>query len=63
MVAVFNPHPAGAKLRKVVPDVYSIDDTHTYRVHGENPAIDIINNGDTTITIPVIIGNVTTVQE
>lgn len=55
-VNIFNPNPIGAKLNKVAFDVYYIDDTRNYLGHGEQSNIDVKENGNTTVTIPVIIG-------
>ena len=53
---LYNPNPAGAKLTKVAFDVFYLDDTQNYLGHGEQTNITVINNGNTTITIPVTIG-------
>jgi LEA14-like dessication related protein len=57
-VIINNPNPIGAKLNKVAFDVYYIDDTRNYLGHGEQSNIEIKNNGNTTVTIPVTIGNI-----
>jgi LEA14-like dessication related protein len=57
-VTIFNPNPIGAKLNKVAFDVYYLDDTRNYLGHGEQTNIEVKNNGNTTVTIPVIIGTV-----
>ena len=55
-VNIFNPNPIGAKLNKIAFDVYYIDDTRNYLGHGEKSDIDVKENGNTTVTIPLIIG-------
>lgn len=57
-VVIFNPNPVGAKLNKIAFDVYYLDDSLKYLGHGEQSDIELINNGNTTVTIPVTIGNV-----
>ena len=57
-VVIFNPNPVGAKLNKVAFDVYYVDDVQNYLGHGEKTNIDVISSGNTTITIPVTIGNI-----
>lgn len=57
-VIIYNPNPIGAKLNKVAFDVYYLDDTPAYLGHGEQTDISVIQNGNTTVTIPVTIENV-----
>lgn len=57
-VIISNPNPVGAKLNSVVFDVYYFDDTRNYLGHGEQSNIDVLSNGNTTVTIPVVIGNI-----
>ncbi len=56
-VVIYNPNPIGAKLNKVAFDVYYLDDTRNFLGHGEKSDIDVKENGNTTVTIPVIISN------
>ena len=53
-IIIFNPNPIDAKLTKVVLDLYYLDDAQNYLGHSEQSAIDIIKNGNTTVTLPVI---------
>jgi LEA14-like dessication related protein len=55
-VTLFNPNPVGAKLNKVAFDVFYLDDTQNYLGHGEQTNSMVINNGNTTVTIPVTMG-------
>jgi LEA14-like dessication related protein len=57
-VIVYNPNPAAGKINKIAFDLYYLDDTKNYLGHGEQSAIDLIKDGNTTVTIPVSIGNV-----
>jgi len=57
-VIIFNPNPIDAKLTKVALDLYYLDDTKNFLGHGEQSGIDIIKNGNTTVTLPVSIGNI-----
>ena len=57
-VNIYNPNPFGAKLNKVAFDVYYLDDTLNYLGHGERTDIVVRENGNTTVTIPVTIGNI-----
>jgi LEA14-like dessication related protein len=57
-VIIYNPNPVGARLNKVVFDIYYLDGTRNYLGHGEQSDIDVISNGNTTVTIPVTIGNI-----
>jgi LEA14-like dessication related protein len=57
-VVIFNPNAVGAKLSKVAFDVYYLDKGLKYLGHGEQSTIEVKNNGNTTVTIPVTIGNV-----
>jgi len=61
-VIINNPNPAGATLNKVVFDVYYLDNTKHYLGHGEQTNIVVKENGNTTVTIPVKIGNVQALQ-
>jgi len=61
-VVIFNPNPVGAKLSKVAFDVYSIDDIENYLGHGEQSDIDVVSNGNTTVTLPVTIGNIQAIK-
>lgn len=56
-VNIFNPNPVGARLNKVRFDVYYLDGTPQYLGHGEKYDIDVKENGNTSVTIPVTIGN------
>jgi LEA14-like dessication related protein len=55
---IYNPNPIDAKLNKVVLDLYYLDDTKNYLGHGEQSTIYIIKEGNTTVTLPVSIGNI-----
>jgi LEA14-like dessication related protein len=57
-VIINNPNPFGAKLNKVAFDVYYLDDAPAYLGHGEQTNISVIQNGNTTVTIPVTIENI-----
>jgi LEA14-like dessication related protein len=57
-VIINNPNPFGAKLNKVAFDVYYLDDTPAYLGHGEQTNISMIQNGNTTVIIPVTIENI-----
>jgi LEA14-like dessication related protein len=61
-VIVDNPNPEGADLNRVAFDIWYIDDTIHYLGHGEQKALTIRENGNTTVTIPVQIGNVQALQ-
>ena len=61
-VVIFNPNPIGAKLNKGVFDVYYLDDTPNFLGHGEQTDIDVISSGNTTVTIPVTIGNIQAIR-
>jgi LEA14-like dessication related protein len=61
-VVIFNPNPVGAKLNKVAFDVYYLDDIQNYLGHGEQTSIDVISSGNTTVTIPVTIGNIQAIK-
>ena len=54
---IYNPNPVGAKLNKLVFDVYYLEGSRNYLGHGEKSDIDVKDNGNTTVIIPVIIGN------
>ena len=56
-VVVNNPNPVGANLNKVVFDVYYLDNTPQYLGHGEKYEVDIRQDGNTSVTIPVTISN------
>jgi LEA14-like dessication related protein len=57
-VIIFNPNPVDAKLNSVALDLYYIDDTRNYLGHGEQTSIDVIKDGNTTVILPVTIGNI-----
>jgi LEA14-like dessication related protein len=57
-IIIFNPNPVEAKLTTVALDLYYLDDTNNYLGHGEESTIDVIKNGNTTVNLPVTIGNV-----
>jgi LEA14-like dessication related protein len=57
-IIIFNPNPIDARLTKVALDLYYLDDAQNYLGHGEQSTIDIIKNGNTTVDLPVTIGNV-----
>lgn len=61
-VNIYNPNPVGAKLNKLAFDVYYLTDTRNYLGHGEKSNIEVKENGNTTVTIPVTIGNVQAVN-
>jgi LEA14-like dessication related protein len=61
-VVIFNPNPIGAKLNKVAFDVYYVDDAQNYLGHGEKTNIDVISSGNTTVTIPVTLGNIQAIK-
>jgi LEA14-like dessication related protein len=57
-IIIFNPNPVDAKLTKVALDLYYLDDAPNYLGYSEQSTIDIIKNGNTTVDLPVTIGNV-----
>jgi LEA14-like dessication related protein len=57
-ITIFNPNPIDAKLNKVALDLYYLDDTKNYLGHGEQSNIDVVKDGNTTVTLPVSIGNI-----
>jgi len=57
-IIIFNPNPVDAKLTKVALDLYYLDDAPNYLGHSEQSTIDVIKNGNTTVDLPVTIGNV-----
>ena len=61
-VIISNPNPIGAKLNRVSFDVYYFDDTEHYLGHGEQPGFDVGALGNTSVTIPVKIGNIPALQ-
>lgn len=61
-VNIYNPNPVGAKLNKLTFDVYYLDNTRNYLGHGEKSDIEVKENGNTTIIIPVTIGNMQAVD-
>lgn len=56
-VNIFNPNPVGANLNRIVFDVWYLDETPVYLGHGERHEVDIRENGNTSLTIPVTISN------
>jgi LEA14-like dessication related protein len=57
-IVVDNPNPVGGHLNKVLFDVWYLDGTMpVYLGHGERNDIDIRENGNTSVGIPVSIGN------
>lgn len=61
-VVIFNPNVVGATLNRVAFDVYYLDNGEHYLGHGERSRIDVKENGNTTVTIPVEISNVPAIQ-
>ena len=61
-VNIANPNPVGAHVNKVAFDIYYLDDTGHYLGHGESSDIQVRESGNTTVTIPVTIGNVPALQ-
>jgi LEA14-like dessication related protein len=57
-VNIYNPNPVGARLSKLAFDVYYLDGSQNYLGHGEKSDIGVKENGNTTVIIPVSIGNV-----
>jgi len=57
-ITIFNPNPVGGKINKIAVDLYYMDDTMNYLGHGEQSALDLPEHGNTTVTIPIPIGNV-----
>jgi LEA14-like dessication related protein len=57
-----NPNPVGAHLNKVAFDIWYVDDGEHYLGYGEQTDVDIRENGNTTVVIPVKIGTVPSVQ-
>ncbi len=57
-VNIQNPNPVGGRLNKVVFDVWYLENKKPqYLGHGEQYAIDVKENANTTTTIPVTISN------
>ena len=56
-VLIDNPNPVGANLNRVTFDVYYLDGTPRYLGHGERTEVDIRENGNTSVTIPVTVNN------
>jgi LEA14-like dessication related protein len=61
-VNIFNPNPVGADLKKLAFDVWYVDDSPHYLGHGEQSGVTVIENGNTSITIPVKIGTIEAAQ-
>jgi len=61
-VIISNPNPVGAKLNKVAFDLYYDDGAEHYLGHGEKSGIEVKESGNTTVIIPVKIGNIQAVQ-
>jgi LEA14-like dessication related protein len=57
-IVIYNPNPVGAQLNKIAFDVYYLDENENYLGHGEKSDIYVKENGNTTVTIPVTIGNI-----
>ncbi len=55
-VNIFNPNPVGARLNRVEFNVSWFDGSPRYLGHGEKSGIDVNASGNTTVTIPVVIG-------
>ena len=56
-VVIHNPNAVGATLNRVAFDVWYLDNGENYLGHGERTKIDVKENGNTTVTIPVTIRN------
>jgi LEA14-like dessication related protein len=57
-VVISNPNPVGGHLNKVLFNVWYLEDgTPVYLGHGEKSSIDIRENGNTSVEIPVTISN------
>lgn len=61
-VVINNPNPVGAHLNRIAFDIWYLDDGENYLGHGEQSGIDVKENGNTTVTIPVRIGTIPAVQ-
>lgn len=61
-VIIDNPNPVGARLNRVAFDVWYRDDAEHYLGHGEQSSVEVKENGNTTVTIPVKIGTVPALQ-
>ena len=57
-IIILNPNLVDAKLTRVALDLYYLDDAKNYLGHGEESTIDVIKNGNTTVNLPVTMGNV-----
>jgi LEA14-like dessication related protein len=57
-VIICNPNPRDAKLTTVALDLYYLDDTQNFLGHGEQSNINIVKDGNTTVTVPVTIGKI-----
>jgi len=57
-VIIYNPNPIDAKLTKVALDLYYLDDAKNFLGHGEQSNIDVVKDGNTTVTVPVTIGKI-----
>ena len=56
-ILVSNPNPVGANLNKLTFDLWYLADEMQYLGHGEQYEVDIRENGNTSITIPITISN------
>ncbi len=56
-VVIHNPNAVGATLNRVAFDVWYLDNGENYLGHGERTKINVKENGNTTVTIPVTIQN------
>ncbi len=56
-ILVSNPNPVGANLNKLIFDLWYLDGDLHYLGHGEQYEVDIRENGNTSVTIPITISN------
>lgn len=61
-VNIYNPNPIGAKLNKLAFDLYYLDGSRNFLGHGEKADIEVKENGNTSVIIPVSISNVQAVN-
>ena len=57
-VIIDNPNPVGANLTKVAFDIYYLENGQSkYLGHGEKNNVEIRKQGQTTVTVPVVVEN------
>ena len=57
-VIIDNPDPVGANLTKIAFDLYYLEDNQSkYLGHGEQYNVEVRPQGQTTVTVPVVVDN------